>query len=237
MRVLLLTPMSREARALGAEVCGTGAAAGAHVERRLAGGGYDAVVLAGVCGGMDPSLGAGSVVLARRVLSATAAPLEPRPELLEEMRTRLRARRVPFVAASLLTVDRPLATPSARTDAWNTHGAAGVDMETYAVAAAAERAGLPWIALRTVLDPAGSSLPDSLANWSNDGDERAIIRAALRRPLEWPAYVRLALQMRSAMASLKRAAPIVVRACELLEANADAAAPVRSRTVEPIALV
>src|SRR4029079_10234314 len=56
MRVMFVAPMAREAKALGADVCGAGPRAGAYVDARLRDGAYDAVVLAGVCGGLDPSL-------------------------------------------------------------------------------------------------------------------------------------------------------------------------------------
>jgi hypothetical protein len=38
-------------------------------------------------------------------------------------------------------------------------GAIAVDMESYAVAQAAAQAGVPWLALRAIVDPAGTSLP------------------------------------------------------------------------------
>jgi hypothetical protein len=64
-------------------------------------------------------------------------------------------------------------------------------------------------------------------------DERDIIRAALRRPREWPAYVRLALQSRAAMRALARSAPRVRDAVAPIPAQSAPA----SRIVEPIALV
>lgn len=232
MRVLYVAPMVREARATGAEACGAGAHAGEYVDQQLRDGAYDAVVIAGVCGGLDPSLTPGAVIIARRALDVNGRGIDVDTRVLDAVRAALRARRAPFVSASLLSVDAPLAGKVARTDAWNTHGAAGVDMETYGVAAAAMRHGVAWMAVRVVLDPAGSSLPASLAGWRGEAGEKEIMRTALRRPLEWPAYVRLMLQMRAATKALGRSAPAVRDAVASLDAAVGA-----SRTVEAIALV
>jgi hypothetical protein len=233
MRTLYVAPMTREARACGAAPCGAGPRAGEHVERALASGAYDAVVIAGICGGLDPSLAPGAVVIARRVTGPAGHGIDVEPLVLDAVRNRLRAARIPFVSASLLTVDRPLAGAGARRDAWNAHGAAGIDMETYGVAQAALRHGVPWIALRIVLDPAGASLPPSLADWRDESDERDIIRTALRRPREWPGYARLAFQSRATMRALARSAPLVREAVVSLPAPTVTV----SRIIEPIALV
>jgi hypothetical protein len=105
-------------------------------------------------------------------------------------------------------------------------------METYGVAAAAMKHGVAWMAVRVVLDPAGMTLPASLAAWHDEADERAIMRSAIRRPFEWPAYVRLAMQLRTATKALGRSAPLVRDAVASLEAGAGG-----SRVVEAIALV
>lgn len=233
MRVLCVAPMTREARVADAVACGAGARATAFVDRALATGEYDAVMLAGVCGGLDPSLMAGAVIVARRAIDASAGDgIDVDPALRDAVRARLRARSVPFVSAPLLTVDAALLDATGRRDAWNLHGAAGVDMESYGVAAAALRHGVPWIAVRVVLDPAGMELPRSLAAWRGEDDERAIAREALRHPREWPAYTRLALQSRAAMRTLTRIAPLA------RDAVADLPAATRaSRVVEAIALV
>jgi hypothetical protein len=238
MRTLYVAPMTREARACGAAPCGAGPRAAEHIERALASGARDAtsagaIVLAGVCGGLDPSLAPGAVIVARRVTDAGGHGIDVEPHLLDAARAHLRAAGITFVSAALLTVDAPLMGADARRDAWNAHGAAGIDMETYGVAQAALRHRIPWIAVRVVLDPAGASLPPSLDNWRDESDERDIIRAALRRPREWPAYVRLALQSRAAMRALARSAPRVRDAVAPIQAQSAPA----SHIVEPIALV
>jgi adenosylhomocysteine nucleosidase len=203
VRALWVAPTRREAAALpaGAAV----ATRGAELQERLAGGGFDVVVIAGVCGGLDPSLSAGDLVLARGVASVGDPSLRPPPPLLERARATLRATGRPFVTAGLLTVDAPVASVAAKRRLWNAHAAAAVDMETHALAAAALAAGSVWLAVRAVVDPAGLTLPAPLTRWQGDA-ESAIVGRLARRPQDWPAILRLALAMRRAVESLRRAA-------------------------------
>ncbi len=213
-RTLIVAPSPREAAAFGrkAIVCGAGAAAGDIVAARLRedAGAYDLVVIAGVCGGLDPSLAPGGLILGRRVISAEAgAELVVDAPVFDAFRRSLRARHVAFVSSVVLTVERPAASVREKTELWNRYGAGGVDMETYGVAVAAETASVPWLAIRAVLDPAAASLPPSLRDWDGDAGDREIARNAIRRPGEWLAYARLALGLRTALAALRAVAPAI----------------------------
>lgn len=215
MTVLLLAPTAREAAALARWeplVCGAGEAASKTLEGRLMASRPTLVVLAGFCGGLDPSLAAGSVILCRRVTAPGAEEIEASRPQFEAARRALRARRRPFVSSRLLTMAEPVATRAEKRDLWNEYGAAGVDMETYAVAAAASAAGVPWLAIRAVADPAGMSLPRALRAWSPGTPERRVAALALRNPLDWPKYGRLALHARAAQRALRRTVGTALRA-------------------------
>ncbi len=222
-RVMIVAPMQREATALGRDAIaiGAGSRAAAALDARLAEGACDLVLIAGVCGGLDPSLAAGSVILGRSLLTADRPEIVPVPAYYDAARRALRRAGGSFVAASLLTVERPIGSRADRTDAWNTYGAGGVDMETYALAEVAVRRGVAWLAVRTVVDEAAASLPAALREWNGDTDDRAIAREALRNPREWLAYAKLALSMRRALSSLARAVPIVARAAESVVVTGD----------------
>ncbi len=214
MSVLIVAPTAREAAACGrgARVCGAGPSAhervGALVQRQRP----DMLIVAGVCGGLDPSLAPGSLVLGRRVVAPNQPERLPNPATVAAARRALRAGGVPYVLSTLLSVSRPAGTRRQKTALWNGYGAAGVDLETYAVVAAAEAHGIPWLALRAVLDPAAEGLPPALRAWQGEADERRILRHLVLRPLTWPAYARLALQLRSALAALRRGVPLLAGA-------------------------
>ena len=90
------------------------------------------------------------------------------------------------------------------------------DMETYRIAQALEAAGVGWLALRSVVDPATATLPTPLLEWREEQDEREIVRRMLRAPASWPSLIRLALQMRSATQTLRQSVPLVAAALAAL---------------------
>ncbi|HEX5478653.1 MAG TPA: hypothetical protein VFY79_02920 [Dehalococcoidia bacterium] len=226
MRTLVVTPMTREARAAAPDafVCGSRHAAArvlAHLDRQPA----DIVLIAGVCGGLDPSLAPGALILGRRLLAEGKPELTPHTAAFDAARRAMRRARLPFVSSSLLTVDHPIESVAARTDAWNAYGAAGVDMETYDIASALTEHNVRWLALRAVLDPAGFTLPRAVRAWSEEQDERQIARTALRSPRDWPAYARLALQLRASLRALSRAVPVARTALDATVASPDLTLP------------
>ncbi len=206
-RLLLVAPTPREAAAVRTStVCGAGPRATEAVDAMLRVAPRDLVVIAGVCGGLDPSLAPGSLILCRRAVNEHGDERIPERALFEQARRAFRARRLPFVSSSLLTVDAPVVSRAQKTALWNRHGAAGVDMETWGVIEAAAAHGVPWLAVRVVLDPASAALPPSLHTWSGEPDAD-VLRRVLRRPFEWPSYARLALQARSALRTLAAVSP------------------------------
>lgn len=211
MSALIVAPTRREAAACGPEarVVGAGLNAAKALDERLSRGDVSLVLIAGVCGGLDPSLATGGLILCRRVVAPGRSELAPDSALFEAARRRLRTLGLPFISSVLLTVARPVGSLRAKTAFWNEYGAAGVDMETWLLARAAAGRGVPWLALRAVLDPATATLPHGLLAWRGENDERAIARHIALHPLDWPAYTRLALELRRALRSLGAAAPAV----------------------------
>ncbi len=75
----------------------------------------------------------------------------------------LSAARVPLSDGPLLSVDSPLRTPEAKRAAHRRTGAVVVDMEAAGVAEAAEALGIPWLALKSVVDAVEEPLPGFLS--------------------------------------------------------------------------
>lgn len=214
MSLLIVAPTAREAAACGrgALICGAGPTAQARAGELLQQRRPDILIVAGVCGGLDPSLSPGSLVLGRKVIAPNRAERAPDPAFLAAARRALHGGGVPYVLSTLLSLSRPAATRGQKTALWNRYGAAGVDMETYAIVEAAEARGVAWLALRAVLDPATAGLPAAARDWQGEHDERQIVRHLVLRPHTWPAYARLALQLRAALAALRRGVPLLAGA-------------------------
>ena len=113
------------------------------------------LVSAGFAGGLDPALARGAVVLATGTVRGGAPrfPLARIAALLPAASTDV----------DIATVDSIVATTAAKRDLRAATGAAIVDMETHAVAAAAAAAKIPCASVRIVSDAAGDELPADIA--------------------------------------------------------------------------
>jgi hopanoid-associated phosphorylase len=156
----------------------------------------------GCAGGLDPGLRPGDCVLASGV-RAGAAAFEADAAWALALSERLPHARRGLVAG----LDAALVEHDAKTRLWRDSGALAVDMESHAAALAAQRHGLPFAALRVVLDPAWRSLPDAaVAAMREDGgtDLAALLRALARSPGEIVPLIALALDAWHARRALRR---------------------------------
>mgnify|MGYP006276121233 CR=1 FL=1 len=135
-------------------VGGAGSVAAARATRLLVDGHRPAVVItAGFAGGLDPALPRGAVVRPRRAVSRATGPT-----------IELTAGQGETGDLTIVSVDRVVTTAAAKRDLETATGASLVDMETYAVAAAARDAGLPCAAVRVISDDASQDLPREIAS-------------------------------------------------------------------------
>ena len=114
----------------------------------------------------------------------------------------------------LLTVDDPLRTPEVKRAAHRRTGAVAVDMEAAGVAEAARELGIPWLAIKAVVDAAGEALPEFLAGCTTaQGELRwrgllSNLASARRRRTLW----RLHRASRQAAQGLQRAVDVAFAA-------------------------
>jgi adenosylhomocysteine nucleosidase len=181
-------------------VSGMGQAAAGDGARRLVESGATALISWGLAGGLDPTLGAGTLLLPGEVISAQGE----RFLTAGEWRTRLaRAIAAEHTVSdgALLGCAEPLGSPADKAVAFHTTGAVGVDMESDAVARIAARHRLPFLAVRAVVDTAADALPPALtAAVAAAGTLRGqqVMGALLQAPGEVAALMRLAWRYRAA---------------------------------------
>jgi len=187
----------------GVEVLLTGIGAGRAldlVQDRLARRMYRWVISTGFSGGLRSGFQVGDWVMASEVMEASTGrrwkPPRPLPEL---------GRSVSI--GRFVTVPSLLREPPEKQEAGFRFGAIAVDLETAAVATAASKASVPWIAFRAILDPMETALPISSRGhgirsiFTRSGRERlkrflGLIRAANRSLAE--GLGRLILQINGA---------------------------------------
>lgn len=150
----LVTGLVAEARLaarLGEAEVGGGLPAGAEAAaERCVARGATALVSFGLCGGLDPALEAGALLVPRVVTDAGGTyPTD----------AALAAAFGGWSCATLAAAAAPVARREAKAGLFAASGAAGVDLESGAVARVAARHALPFAVLRAVCDPASLDLP------------------------------------------------------------------------------
>jgi len=188
-------------------VSGMGCAAASPAARRLLDAGAGALVSWGLAGGLDPQLRAGTICLPNEVISPEGAAFATSPAWRERLSAAIPARR-PVVSGKLLTTARAIDTVAGKAGAFRGTGAAAVDMESVAVAEVAAAHGLPFVAVRVIVDTAADTLPESVVAASRAGRVQMwrLARGLLRSPAEIAALWRLARRYRAAISSLEAVA-------------------------------
>jgi adenosylhomocysteine nucleosidase len=143
-------------RISGSEVVAVAVGMGRDARRALAEHRPRLVVSCGFSGGLDAALGAGDLVLATAVRSARGDALAA-PESARQAAARA-LNGLRCLQGELLCATSVAASPEEKR-ALARPGVLAVDMESYPVAQAAGEAGVPWLALRAIVDPLESSLP------------------------------------------------------------------------------
>ena len=132
-------------------ITGMGPRGGEVVKRRLRQRDIGLVISAGFAGGIRPGFKIGDLVVASEVIHS-ASGQRWKPNSFNFGLTDL-ASLGPFV-----TVEQVLTNPQLKSEAGLRFGAIAADLETAAVAEAANQAGVAWIAVRAILDPMEKTL-------------------------------------------------------------------------------
>ena len=164
------------------------------------------VVSWGLCGGLDPRLRPGDLILGAELISTDGAVRT------DEAVTSSLARRLPAAGARVhiervAAADAPVLTAAAKADLRRASGAAAVDMESLIAGRYALKQQTPFVILRAVADPAGRDLPPVvLKAVDSDGgiDAKAVIRELVRSPGQLAGLGAAARDSGAAFEALKR---------------------------------
>lgn len=190
-----------------AVACGMGTSrSGAATTSLLADGGIGHVIMVGIAGAVGAHHPLGSVF---------------HPEAVADARTGTRYHPHPFSAddherAGVLLTGDELITDAERLRGLADDGVTALDMETAAVAAACEAAGVSWSVARAISDVAGdeaviATMDNGLAREDGSPDLGAAARFLVRSPRRLGSLARLA---RQAQAAARAAADEAVRSIE-----------------------
>lgn len=190
---------------------GADAARARVLARRLLADGCAALLSAGTAGGLDEALAPGELVIAESVAAPDGARFATDERWRAALAGRLTAGGLNVRMAIIAGSDAALHEVADKRRLRQVTGAVCCDMESHAVAAIASAAGVPFVAVRAIADPAAHVLPRAaLAASGPDGALRlgALLGALLVRPGEIGDMVGLALASRRALGSLRRVAAL-----------------------------
>jgi adenosylhomocysteine nucleosidase len=176
---------------------GSAASAGAKALIRA---GAKALASWGMAGGLDPSLQAGSILLPEEIVGVDGRVHRSESGWRERLSATITAR-----GGRLVTSAKSVGSVEAKASLFESTGAVAVDMESAAIAEVAEQHGLPFLAVRVVVDSAGDVLPRAVtAAADNEGHLHIwrLIGALALAPNELAPLLRLAQRYRAANRSL-----------------------------------
>lgn len=185
-------------------VSGIGESAAAAAARRLVLAGATGLASFGMAGGLDPTLICGTVLLPAQIAALDGDGLRAASAATSPLwRQRLRAALPASCIAcegKLLTSRRPIGRRDAKAAAWRDSRAAAVDMESAAIAQVAGQAGLPFVALRVIVDTAADELPAAVLAASGGGRLRIgrLLADLVRTPGDIGALISLSARYRVA---------------------------------------
>lgn len=188
-------------------VCaGVGRAAAVRNAEALIASGVTGLVSWGTAGALAPDLAPGRLALYVRCVDAMSGEIfDTDSSLRARVRDCLRTM-VPVLCDGL-TSERPVTSVTDKRALRAQFGCSAVDMESSAIAAVARAHRLPFLVIRTIVDPAQFALPAS-ALIGLEAHEHAVGRvvgALLRHPDELGALLKLAWWYRRALKVLRTA--------------------------------
>jgi adenosylhomocysteine nucleosidase len=164
----------------------------------------------GFAGGLTPDLAPGALVIGTEVVyeDASRTLTAANRDLVEQFQAAAHAEELPVRQGILVTCRHIVADPASKAELSVRSGACAVDMETAGMVEVAHEAGLPWVAVRAIVDSAEESLPVAcLTMLREDGSiaPERVIQTICRSPqLLWH-FLRLAGQMATARRHLSQA--------------------------------
>lgn len=193
-----------------------GVSAAALAAANLIAAGATALVSWGMAGGLDPALPAGRIFLPGEVSAADGVAVATALIWREQLAAALRPHH-PLCGGTLLTSPVAVTSVAAKAALFQATGAAAVDMESLSVARAALAQGLPFIAVRVIVDVASDALPEAVHELTDASGVRLgrLLGQLTRRPLEVLALARLTrryLAANRALAAVARSGALAPQA-------------------------
>ena len=213
-RLLIISGLKREAaifeRRGVLSICGNADTLRSKLDQ-TAGLPIELVVSFGICGGLDPKLRTGDVVVGSEVVSGGERFVSDQA-LSQGVERCLRDAGERVVLGRVASVLTPVVNVEAKAALHAATDALAVDMESEIAARFANARGLPFVAVRAVSDTAQRNLPAFVANVvsaNGEADVGAVFAALIRAPGQLAGTIAAARDSALALRSLRRCCGII----------------------------
>jgi hopanoid-associated phosphorylase len=189
-------------------VTGGDAARGKAAAEQAASKGRGALLSFGIAGGIAPGLASGTLLLPRAVKSESGEVFPTDDKLRARIAGALKKAGLEFSEDDFLGLDRMAMTRSDKEALFYQSRATSIDTESIFVAAAAKRAGRPFIVLRAISDPAEVTLPHATSvglDANGNPAIRPVLVSLLKNPAQLPGLIRSAFDANRALKILGKA--------------------------------
>jgi adenosylhomocysteine nucleosidase len=190
------------------QVSGIGRARAFTAARAALEKGATALMSWGIAGGLSPDLPPGSLILPKMIIGADRSGHPSDLAWHASLCSRLEGY-VDFHTETLAESTTALRTAEEKASLYRQTGAFAVDMESGAVAAVAQSAGVPFVAIRAIADSAGTEIPRvTLQAFDEFGQLNllGLLNGLTHHPSELPALIRLGLHFCRAQTTLMKVA-------------------------------
>ena len=166
----------------------------------------------GCAAALDEELTAGSLILPKTIISAKGENFPVTVEWHQRLHQSLAGRGVVHTDP-LVETDAVLKTSAEKRALRERTGAAATDMESAAQARLAAESGLPFLALRAIVDTVSTAIPAKLleaVHPTGSIDPLRLLTGAVLRPADWIKIARLGLQFHAAHKALRNTRDLVL---------------------------
>ena len=189
-------------------VSGASAVRAEEIAREFCEAGVCVLLSVGVSGGLDPVCKPGDTLIGESVVTAEGKRYACDGTLLQDVLSYPRPWWADGFNRSVLLFgsDVIVANSEEKARLFSQTNAVAVDMESHAVARAAQATGVSFLAIRAVADPFDRALPSAAVNAvAPDGSTRVFqtLGMALRDPKQFPALIRLGTDSATALKTLR----------------------------------
>jgi adenosylhomocysteine nucleosidase len=169
--------------------------------------GATALLSWGCAAALDDRFKAGSLILPERIIGANGEIYLVNTDWHRRLYQTLSAK-LPVHTNPLVESDAVVKTPAGKRALVERAQAAATDMESAAQARLAKEYGLPFVAIRAIVDTASTYIPENvLKSLDQQGNISVwkLLTSAFLLPADWIKIVRLGIQFNAAQKSLKKA--------------------------------